>query len=110
MRHSISSLTGMGRRAAIFQSSRLRYCITARWAMLGNSAECLPVITCCFLRRPPGSFGQESHEPANIAEGPAPSGATRRDCVAQYWLPVPWRGRCECRMEVFVSPRCFSTG
>ena len=51
MRLSINSPAGMGRRAATFQSSRLRYCITARWAMLGNSADCLPVIPVCFLGR-----------------------------------------------------------
>ena len=36
--------------------------------------------------------------------------ATRLECVAQYWPPVPPRGHCQRRMEVFVSPRCFSTG
>ena len=36
--------------------------------------------------------------------------ATRLECVAQYWPPVPPRGYCQRRMEVFVSPRCFSTG
>jgi len=35
--------------------------------------------------------------------------ATRRECVAQHWPPVPPRGHCECRMEVFVSLRGFST-
>src|ERR1700736_5796726 len=36
--------------------------------------------------------------------------ATRLECVAQYWPPVPPRGHCQRRMEVFVSPQCFSTG
>src|SRR5450755_4511125 len=36
--------------------------------------------------------------------------ATRLECVALYWPPVPRRGHCQRRMEVFVSPRCFSTG
>jgi len=35
--------------------------------------------------------------------------ATRHECVAQHWPPVPPRGHCECRMEVFVSLRGFST-
>ena len=53
---------GMGRRAAAFQSSRLRYCITARCAMLGNSAG-LPIIPVCFLggRSPRFLRGGDSH-------------------------------------------------
>jgi hypothetical protein len=36
--------------------------------------------------------------------------ATRLECVAQCWPPVPPRGHCQRRTEVFVRPRCFSTG
>jgi hypothetical protein len=115
MRLSINSPAGMGRRAATFQSSRLRYCITARWAMLGNSADCLPVIPVCFLGRSLArvlreGFAPCSREPAKIADRRIPAVAIRRDCVAQYGLPVLPRGHCECRVEVFVSLRCFSTG
>jgi hypothetical protein len=66
IRLSINSPAGMGRRAAIFQSLRLRYCITARWAMFGNSAECLPVISCLLSWQAPArSIGTCS---ANTAE------------------------------------------
>jgi len=111
----LQSFPGMGRRAATFQSSRLRYCITARWAMLGNSADCLPVIPVCFLGRSLArvlreGFAPCSREPAKTAERRIPAVATRRDCVAQYGSPVPPCGHCECRVEVLVSLRCFSTG
>jgi len=78
MRLSINSPAGMGRRAATFQSSRLRYCITARWAMLGNSADCLPVIPVCFLggRSPRGSSGRDSHRALANQQKPL-SGASR---------------------------------
>ena len=73
MRLSINSPAGMGRRAAIFQSSRLRYCIIVRWAMLGNSVECLPVTFCLLSRQVLARTLREefvpcSREPANIAE------------------------------------------
>jgi len=44
--------------------------------------------------------------PGFAPQGPFP---IRRECVAQYWPPVPPRGHCERRMEVFVSLRGFST-
>ena len=111
MRLSINSPAGMGRRAATFQSSRLRYCITARWAMLGNSADCLPVIPVCFLGRSLArvlreGFAPCSREPAKTAERRIPAVATRRDCVAQYGpasppvrtLRVPGGSVCELTM------------
>ncbi len=68
MRLSINSPAGMGRRAAIFQSSRLNYCITARWAMLGNSAECLPVISCLLSWQAPArSIERDMHRAQQIS-------------------------------------------
>src|SRR5215204_217043 len=70
MRLSINSPAGMGRRVAIFQSSRLRYCIIVRWAMLGNSVECLPVISYLPLLAGSRPVYREGVAPcsANIAE------------------------------------------
>ena len=116
MRLSINSPAGMGRRAATFQSSRLRYCITARWALLGNSADCLPVIPVCFLGSSlaRGPSGRNSHRALANQQKP-PSGASRpllpdAIALARYGPPVPPRGHCECRVEVFVSLRWFSAG
>ena len=49
------------------------------------------------------------HRSPQISPSGASAVTTRRECVAQCWPPVPPRGRCECLMEVFVSPPCFST-
>ena len=46
----------------------------------------------------------------SVADSAEAVSATRRDCVALYGPPVPPCGHCECRVEVFVSLRCFSTG
>ena len=44
-----------------------------------------------------------------ISASGAPAVATRRECAAQDWPPVPPCGHCDCRVEAFASPRYFST-
>jgi hypothetical protein len=63
----------------------------------------LPTITAQRQVRRPAEMKarRESARPGTVP--------IRREFVAQYWPPVPPRGHCECRMEVFVSLRGFST-
>src|ERR1700752_884483 len=59
-------------------------------------------------RRP---AGERAHDPRRAARAgrASPGVPIRRERVAQYWMPGPPRGGCQCRLEVFVSLRGFST-
>jgi hypothetical protein len=51
----------------------------------------------------------ESTASKRVLPSDASAVAIRRECVAQCWPLVLPRGRCECLVEVFASPPCFST-
>jgi hypothetical protein len=55
--------------------------------------------------------GERAHHPRRAARAgrASPGVPIRRERVAQYWTPVPPRGGCRCRLEVFVNLRGFST-
>jgi hypothetical protein len=52
----------------------------------------------------------QGHRSQQISPSGVSAVTSRRECVAQCWPPVPPRGHCACRKEVFVNPPpCFST-